>query len=343
MTLIYFIIILSVTIFVHELGHFIFAKRAKIHVYEFCIGMGPRIIKWTRKNDETEYGIRLFPIGGFCSMAGESVELDEKVPKEKLLQSKTWLQRFLTIAAGVMFNFIFAIIILFIVGLINGNPNNKPIVAEVNNASYAYVAGLQSGDLITKVNGVKVNTTDRFMIEYQIHYGKDLNLTVIRDSKEVNINITPQATNDNTYQYGFSLNNDIEKGFFEAIKYAFSKFASLISQMCITILYLFTGKLSLSNLSGPIGIYNIVGESAKSGIINLIYLTGYLSINVGVINLLPLPAFDGGRLLFLIIEKIIGRPINTKVENIIHSIGFILLMLLMIAITYNDIIRFIIK
>ena len=342
MTLIYFIIVLSVTIFVHELGHFIFAKKAGIHVYEFCIGMGPRILKWTRKNDETEYGVRIFPIGGFCSMAGESVEVDENVPKEKRMQSKTWLQKFMTIVAGVMFNFIFAIIILFIVGLINGNPNNKPIVGDINYGSFAYVSGLQSGDLIKEINGVKVNTTDRFMLEYQIHYGKELNLTVIRDSKEVEIKITPEPTND-TFQYGFSLNNDIEKGFFEAIKYAFGKFASLISQMYITILYLCTGKLSLSNLAGPIGIYNIVGESAKAGLINVIYLMGYLSINVGVINLLPLPAFDGGRLLFLIIEKIIGRPINPKVENIIHAVGLFLLMILMIAITYNDIIRFIIK
>lgn len=343
MTLIYFIIILSVTIFVHELGHFIFAKKAKIHVYEFCIGMGPRIFKFSRKNDETEYGIRLFPIGGFCSMAGENVEIDKDIPKEKLLQSKTWLQRFWTIIAGVMFNFIFAIIILFIVGLINGNPNNKPIIGEINSDSTSYMVGLKSGDLITKVNGVNVNTIDRFMIEYQINYGKDLDLTIVRDSKEININISPKKIDDSTYQYGFSLNNDTKKGFIEAIKYSFSKFVSLINQMYVTILYLITGKLSLSNLSGPIGIYNIVEESAKSGILNLIYLTGYLSINVGVINLLPLPAFDGGRLLFLIIEKIIGRPVDSKVENIIHSIGFILLMILMIAITYNDIFRFIIK
>lgn len=342
MTLIYFIIILSVTIFVHELGHFLFAKKAGIHVYEFCIGMGPRIFKWNRKNDETEYGIRLFPIGGFCAMAGEGAEEDKKVPKEKLLQSKTWLQKFLTIVAGVMFNFIFALIILFIVGLISGKPNNKPIVEHVDVGSIAYFSGLQSGDLIKEINGVKVKTIDRLLIEYQIYYGEDLNLTVIRESEESKINIKAGDLNKD-FQYGFSLNSDVETGFIAAIKYAFSKFVSLINQMYITILYLCTGKLSLSNLSGPIGIYNIVAESAKDGIIKLIYLTGYLSINVGVINLLPLPAFDGGRLLFLIIEKVIGRPIDSKVENIIHSIGFVLLMILMIAITYNDIFRFIIK
>ena len=338
MTLIYFIIILSVTIFIHELGHFIFAKKAKIHVYEFCVGMGPRIIKWTRKNDETEYGIRLFPIGGFCSMAGENIEIDEDVPKDKLLQSKTWGQKFMTIVAGVMFNFIFAFIILFIVGLINGNPNTKPIVSNVLDDSV-----LKTGDLILEINDVKVKNIDRFMLEYQVNYGENLELKVLRDDKELDIKIEPKVLEDGTYQYGFGLNNDIEKGLFEAIKYAFTKFASLISQMYLTILYLFTGKISISNLSGPIGIYNIVGQSAKLGIANLIYLTGYLSINVGVINLLPLPAFDGGRLLFLLIEKIIRKPVNPKVENIIHTIGFALLMLLMVAITYNDIIRFIIK
>lgn len=337
MTLIYFIIILSVTIFVHELGHFIFAKKAKIHVYEFCIGMGPRIFKFKRKNDETEYGIRLFPIGGFCSMAGENVEVDTNIPKEKLLQSKSWKERFLTIVAGVMFNFLFAIIILFIVGLINGNPNNRPLIKSSS------IDSIKMGDLITKVNGVKVNTIDRFMIEYQINYGKNLDITVIRDEKEVNLSISPKKIDNETFQYGFSLNDETKKGFVEAVSYAFSKFLSLINQMYITILYLCKGRLSLSNLSGPIGIYNIVGQSARNGFINLIYLTGYLSLNVGVINLLPLPAFDGGRLLFLLIEKIIRKPINPKIENIIHSIGFILLMILMVLITYNDILRFIIK
>ena len=337
------ILVFSLIVFVHEMGHFLLAKANKIRVDEFSIGMGPRIVKWNRKNDETEYGIRLFPIGGFCAMAGEGAEEDKNIPKEKLLQSKTWLQKFLTIVAGVMFNFVFAIIVLFVIGLFNGNPNNKPIVGEVKNASFAYVAGLQTGDLIKEINGVKVNSIDRFMIEYEIAYGKDLNLKVIRDSHELEIKISPQQTNEENIQYGFGFNENKETGFWAAIKYTFIKFISLIEQMYVTLLYLCTGKLSFGNLSGPIGIYNIVGQQAQEGILNLVFLTGYLSINVGVINLLPLPAFDGGRLLFLIIEKIIGKPIDSKVENIIHSIGFVLLIILMLAITSNDIFRFIIK
>ncbi len=342
MTLIYFIIILSITIFVHELGHFIFAKKAGIYVYEFCIGMGPRIFKFKRKNDETEYGIRLFPIGGFCSMAGEGVEVDKNIPKDKNLQSKTWLQRFLTIVAGVMFNFIFALIILITIGFLNGNPNNKPIISQVPVDSPSYEAGLMSGDLIKSLNGTKIDTIDKLLIEYQINYGKTLELEILRNGEIKKVTITPYETEDG-YSYGFSLDSSVKYGFFEGIKYGFSKFFSLIEQMFLVITYLITGKLSLSNLSGPVGIYNIVGESAKAGLINLIYFTGYLSINVGFINLLPIPAFDGGRILFLVIEKIRRKPIKPEIENTIHGVGLVLLMILMVVITYNDIIRFFIN
>jgi len=339
MTIIYFILVLSITIFVHELGHFLFAKRAGIYVYEFCIGMGPRIFKFKRKNDETEYGIRLFPIGGFCSMAGESVEVDENVPKDKRMQEKTWLQRFLTVIAGVMFNFLFAIIILFIVGLTTGKPNDRPIIKEVPADSPAYVAGLEPGMTITKINGVKVKTQDRLMIEYQVNYGKNLE---IETSSGKTFTVIPKEV-EGGYTYGFALDNSIEKGFLAAIEYAFTKFSSLMSQLFIIIGYLFTGRLSLNSLSGPIGIYNIVGATAQRGFIDILYLIGYLSINVGFINLLPIPAFDGGRILFLIIEKIRRKPVSAKVENTIHSLGFIFLMILMIVITYNDIVRFIIR
>ena len=131
MTLIYMILMLGIIVFIHEFGHFIFAKKAGIYVYEFSIGMGPRIIKFNRKNDETEYSIRLFPIGGYVQMAGEGLEEDEQIPEEKRMQSKTWIQRFLTVIAGIMFNFILAIVLLFVVGLIIGAPTNKPYITQV--------------------------------------------------------------------------------------------------------------------------------------------------------------------------------------------------------------------
>ncbi|MEG0026457.1 MAG: RIP metalloprotease RseP [Bacilli bacterium] len=332
MTLIYFILILGITIFIHEFGHFLFAKKAGIHCYEFSLGMGPKIFKFNRKNDETDYCIRLFPIGGFVSMAGEQVEVDKNVPPEKQMVNKKWGQRFITVIAGVMFNFIFAIILLFVIGLINGVPNSKPYIGKVVEDSPSFTAGLRTGDLVTAVNGKKVLSVDNFLLQVQINKSHKLILTV--GDKDIVI----KKNNDH---YGFSMDQSKEHGFIAAIKYAFLKFASLITQMVLIICYLVTGVLSLNNLAGPVGIYTIVGQSAEAGFINLVYLTALLSINVGFLNLLPIPAFDGGRLLFLLIEKIKGRPINPKVENIIHSIGFIILMMLMIAVTYNDIVRLI--
>lgn len=334
MTIIYFILVLSITVCVHEFGHFLFAKKAGIYVYEFSIGMGPRLFKFNRKNDETDYSIRLLPIGGYVQLSGESIEVDENIPEEKRMQSKTWKQRFLTIIAGVMFNFIFAFIIFFIFGLVKGNNIGSVVIDQVSEDGSAYKMNLKSGMVVTKINGVKVNNQDRFLLEYQISYGKTLELTTILDGKEEVINIPFE---DN---YGFTLKENVKYGFFEAIKYAFLKFISLVEQMFLIIFYLITGDLKLNALSGPVGIYNIVGESAKIGLIYVIYLMGYLSLNVGFINLLPIPAFDGGRILFMLIEKVRKKPLNPKVENTIHSIGFILLMVLMIIITFNDITRF---
>lgn len=343
MTLVYFILVLAVTIMIHEFGHYLFAKRAGIYVYEFSLGMGPRLFKWTRKNDETVYSIRLFPIGGYVSMAGEDIEADQTIPEEKKMQAKTWWQRFLTIIAGVVFNFLLAIILLFIVGLVNGAPKDKPIIAQVTENSASYLAGLNVGDTVVKVDNVNIKNIDRFLLEYQVRLGEKLNLVVkTKEGTTKNITITPKETEKDgvkTYSYGFALDNGKEHGVLSAIGYAFKKTGSLVEQMCLIVGYLFSGKLSLSSLSGPVGIFTVVGEASRAGFLNIIYLIAYLCVNVGFINLIPFPAFDGGRLLFLIIEKIKGSPINSKIENTIHAVGFVLLMILMVAITFNDVIR----
>lgn len=342
MTLIYFILILGITVFIHELGHFIFAKHAGIYVYEFSIGMGPQIFKFHRKNDETEYSIRLLPIGGYVQMAGEEIEADEDIPKEKQMTHKKWRQRFMTVIAGILFNFLLAIFIFFIVGLINGVPTETTTVADVSKNSAAFKAGLKSGDKILKINGTKIVSSDHLMLLVQIN-GKDkMNMTILRDGKEKALQITPKEIKENdqvSYQYGFSLKNHLVHDFFSAVKYGFTKMFSLIHQMILIIAYLLLGKLSISSLAGPVGIYTVVDQSAKAGILSLIYLLGFLSLNVGFINLLPIPAFDGGRLLFLIIEKIKGSPVKPKIENTIHEIGFVFLMVLMVVITYHDILR----
>jgi len=347
MTIIYFILILGITVMIHEFGHFLFAKRAGVYVYEFSIGMGPRLFKWTRKNDETEYSIRLFPIGGYVQMAGESNEDLEKIPKDKLMQSKSWIQRFMIVIAGILFNFIMAIIILFFIALFNGAPTSNAYIGTIEKDYPAYESGLQIGDEIIKINDEKVSSSDILILKLEVNKGEDITFTVKHEDGTIeNIELNPIEVLENdtkTYKYGFGLTTKVEKGFLSAIKYAFTKTFSLIHQMVLIIGYLITGNLSLDTLSGPVGIYTVVGETAKAGFTNLVYLLAFISINVGFMNLLPIPAFDGGRLLFLIIEKIKGSPVDSKIENIVHAIGFMLLMVLMIVITYNDIARLFFK
>lgn len=343
MTIIYFILILGITVMIHEFGHFIFAKKSGVYVYEFSIGMGPRLFKFKRKNDETEYSIRLLPIGGFVSMAGEDIEEDSNIPKEQQLVNKKWISRFLTMFAGILFNFLLAIFLLFIIALINGSPVSTPTIDYIDPTYEISNTDLKTGDVVTKINGKKISSKDDLLLELQINVGKTIEIEV-NNNYSVKVNPTLVVANgESSYLYGFSLKNDYETGFLNALKYSFVKTFSLIKQLFLIIIYLVTGKLSLNNLSGPIGIYSVVAEVSKTGILNILYLIAYLCINVGFINLLPIPAFDGCRILFLIIEKIKGSKVNQKVENRVHSIGFIFLMLLMVLITYNDILRLIIK
>lgn len=375
LTLIYFILVLGVTVFIHEFGHFLFAKKAGIYCYEFSLGMGPVIFKFNRKNDETQYCIRLFPIGGFVQMAGEAVDLDEDIPEEKRMQSKTWLQRFLTVSAGVIFNFILALIIFFTVGMITGTDDQKAYVGgTIENFNVAQT-NLQLGDEVLKINGKSSWSRSKALLLLMITDNKDINLevkhadgkketitvkpTLVKELKDEEGNITgyevaSEETDETTYKYGISLTskitskkiksvNDFFSNVYNGIIYAFTSFASLIDQMFYTIIYLCTGKISLTNLSGPVGIYQVVGESAKYGFINVVYLIGYICVNVGFINLLPLPAFDGGRLLFMIIEAIRKKPVSPKIENIIHAVGLVLLMILMVVITFNDILKIFFK
>lgn len=343
MTLIIFILVLCVTIMVHELGHFICAKKAGVYVYEFSLGMGPKIFSKKRKNDPTEYNVRLFPIGGFVSMAGEDLEEDNKVSKDEQLCNKSWGWRFITLIAGIAFNFFLAIILLFVVGLFNGVPKDETKIAYIQEQYPIAETNIQVGDKITKVNNVKINSAEILVLELIVHSGETLDFEVehTNGKKEV-VSVKPIYTEkgeEKGYAYGFSLDNTKEKGFFVSIKYAFVQTKNLVAQMGKTIYYLITGQIGIDSLSGPVGIYTVVGSAAEAGILSVLYLIAYLCINVGIINLIPLPAFDGGRILFLIIEKIKGSKVNPKIENVIHSIGFILLMALMIYVTYNDILR----
>ncbi len=343
MTLIYFIIVLGITVFIHELGHFLFAKKAGVYVYEFSLGMGPKLLKKKRAGDETEYCLRLFPIGGFVAMAGEDTE-DSDVPKEKQLIHKGWKARFLTIIAGVLFNFLLALILLFVVGIMAGVPKNQAIVGHIEDGYSLSTTNMQENDKIISIDGHRITSTDKLIFYLALNEGKETTFTVKHaNGEKEEIKIAPtkieNAEGEVSYRFGLEIDNSKTHDWKALILYPFQKTYSLVEQLILTVKSLLFGQLSINNLSGPVGIYTVVGESAKAGFVNILYLIAYLCINVGFINILPFPAFDGGRAFFLIIEKIRGKKMSSNTENIIHSFGFYLLMALMVFITCNDILR----
>ena len=342
--LLLFILILGVIVFVHEAGHFMWAKITGVYVYEFAIGMGPRI--WGFKKGETDYTLRAIPIGGFCQLAGEDLDDDDlkKVPKKRRLQSKSAWQRFLIMVFGPVNNFILAIILLFFIALIWGGNTMDPVVAKVESNSPAEKAGIEVGDTVLKINGKKIETSDDISLYLAIADPKVKNEIVVKKSsgEKETYQIKPKKIKEDgeeVYRYGIGMQPKKMKGFFSAFVYTYKKTKSIFKQMFITLGYLFTGGIHLNQLSGPVGIYSVVGEQRSAGVANILYLMAFLSINVGVINLLPIPAFDGGHILFIIIEKIKGSPVNPELENKIHTVFLLLLMLLMIVITINDILR----
>ena len=346
-TFILFILILGLIIFIHEFGHFIFAKRAGIHVYEFSLGFGPKLFSFKRKNDETTYMIKLIPLGGYVALAGETVEADEDIPKEeripedKKLYNKGFLSQFSVMVAGVFNNFLLGFILLFIMGLVYGSSFTTNVLTDLDENYPLYIAGARNGDKIIEIDGHKIKDFDDIQTRIAIAGEKsELNVTIEKsNNKTETYKIKPKhdEKTDN-YYYGISVKQTSEKGFLSAIKYAYTKFISIFKQLIIIIISLFTGKLGVNSLSGPVGIYQVVGV-AKSSLYSILFLTAYLSINVGFMNLLPFPAFDGGRAFLLIIEKITRKKVPLKVETIINNIGFYLLIGLMIFITIKDVLN----
>ncbi|HOZ88775.1 MAG TPA: RIP metalloprotease RseP [Bacilli bacterium] len=338
------IFILGLLIFVHELGHFLVARKSNVHIYEFALGMGPVILSKKGK-DGIKYSLRLFPIGGFVQMAGEVDEDDKKIKKERFMCNRPWHQRLLILIAGVTMNFLLAIVLLFVIALFWGASVLKPVVYKATPNQPMAKAGIVAGDEIIAINNKKVNNWDRAQLILAMKSKDNKYLFTIKhqDGKTEKYNITPQEKVDKegnkSRVFGIEIKAEKTTGFISAIKFAGTKFAFIIESMVIVIGGLFTGKLAMTSLAGPVGMYSIVGETAKMGIDSVLFLVVFLSINLGFINILPFPAFDGGRVVFLLIEKIKGSRVDAKVENVFHTVGFILLMILMLYITFQDVMR----
>lgn len=343
-----FILILGILVFVHELGHFLTAKKSGVYIHEFSIGMGP-LIKTIKGKDGIDYSIRALPIGGYVQMAGEIYEDDDtdEIPKEKFMCNRPWYQRFIILVAGVFNNFLLAIALLFVIALIWGAPSLEPKIYNVTEGKPIAEAGIVAGDVITEVNGTKVKTWDKAQLLLILKSENNLyKITVRHENGETEtVEVTPEEVEEEdgtkSRVFGIEMKSEVKHGFGASVKYAFQKFGSTMEQMWLTLGNLFTGKLSINNLSGPVGIYTVVGETRKAGVENVLFLIAYLSINLGIMNILPIPALDGGHVLFLIIELITRKKVNQKVESVTTTIFFVLLLLLMLYITIHDVITLI--
>lgn len=341
-TLLVLVLILGTIILIHELGHFIAAKKSGVYVEEFSIGMGPKLWNSKIKKGKTTWSIRLLPIGGYVSMANEEAP-DLDIKKDQILENKTLFQKIAVLIMGILFNFVLAIFLLFINGLIYGSPNTKPIVGEVAKDSAVYNIGIKSGDLIKSVNGKETDTWDDVLLEISVKENEKetYEFVIERNNQIYKYSVKPDIKEEDGEKqkvFGFSISYTKTHGFVNALKYSIVGFWDMIKSIANILKYLFVGSISVNNLSGPVGIYTVIDQIKASGLEHLIYLTAYLSVNIGVVNLLPIPVFDGGRILLIIFEKITKKK-NKKLEGILNTIGFAMLVLLMIYVTFNDIFK----
>lgn len=349
LTLLILLLILSLIVVIHEFGHFIAAKKSGVYVDEFSLGMGPLLFKHKPKNSETTYSVRLFPIGGYVAMAEKLDSSNKKIKKDRVLENKSFGRRLLVLLNGIIFNCILAIFLLFLSGLIYGKPINNATIVKVEEGSPAYYASLKEGDTIIKVNGNNVSSLEDFLLEASAKKLKDNYVFTVKrsDGTITDINIKPDVHTENgeeVRKYGVAFGGTThEKGFKNAVSYAFEGFYSNTMTIVKIVGSLFTGEVKLNSLSGPVGIYSLIDQVKSQGFETLLYLTAYLSINVAVINLIPVTVFDGGRVLLLIIEKISRKKPSEKLEYILNMSGFAFMILLMLYVTFNDIIKFVVK
>lgn len=336
------ILLFGFIVFFHELGHFSVAKKNGIEVEEFCLGMGPML--FSKEYKGTRYALRLLPIGGACMMG----EDEEATGSQGNFHSKSVWARMAVIAAGPIFNFILAFIMAIVLTMMMGY--DKPVVADVEEGYPAIEAGMQAGDEIIKINHKRIHIFREISMYNQFHQGEDLEVTYRRDGEEYTVTLSPKMDDElQYYRVGILSSGYEDANLLTAVQYGAYEVKYWIDYTLASLKMLITGQVGVDQLSGPVGIVNLVDDTYQSSvsygavtvIANLLNLAILLSANLGVFNLIPFPALDGGRLVFLILEAIRGKKIPPEKEGYFHMIGFALLMLLMVVVLFNDVARLI--
>lgn len=331
MYIIYALLAFSILIIIHELGHFAVAKLNGIYVEEFAIGMGPKI--FGIKGKETEYNLRILPFGGFVRMLGENEDVTDK----RSFSSKTPIQKILVIAAGAFMNYVLALVIFAMFSFNFGFAETR--IAEVMPNSPAEQVGLQVGDELLKIDGHKIFTTDDLRMGISMAKGNEVTIEVKRNGEKLVKQVTPQTDENGRILIGITHESIENPTFIQSIKQSFKETITMVSQTFQALKMIVTGEANLkTDVGGPITIIKMSGEAAKAGIWNLMYFVAFLSVQLAVFNLLPFPALDGGIILIQLIELISRKKIPEKYIERINTVGFMLLMLLMVVVTLKDII-----
>lgn len=327
------ILIFGVLILVHELGHFIVAKATGIRVEEFAIGMGPKV--FGVKYGETDYSLRALPIGGYNKMSGMEPGTEDD---ERGFNSKSVFQRMMVIIAGSLMNFLLAIVLFVLVFSFIGVPANSNVIGDTIEGFPAEQAGLKKGDQLTAINGEPVNNWLELTQIIQKNPEQNLTITVQRENTILQIDVVPKK--DPETGLGMIGIRDSLKTYpvWTGLKLGTERAIAILVLIVTSLVHIVTGQAP-AEVAGPVGIVQMIGEVAQYGIGTVFNFAALLSLNLGLINLLPIPALDGSRLVFLAIEGVRGKPINPERENFVHLVGFAMLILLMILITYKDILR----
>jgi len=343
------VIVLGVLIFFHELGHFLVARLLGVGVETFSLGFGPKII--SKKIGITDYRISAIPLGGYVKMVGEQPDADLDPADIPLsFTHKHVFKRILIVAAGPFFNILLALIIFYGIFQISGMLILKPSIGEVNEGTPAYRTGLKKGDLVVSIDGVKISSWEDMAKMITTSKGNTLSISVLRGNSMRILDVAPEPKtfknifNEDMERYviGVTASGDFftkDLNVFQAFSQSFIQTYQITALTIKGVVKLFQGRVSPKTLGGPIMIAQMAGQEAREGAINLIFFIALISINLAILNFLPIPVLDGGHLLFFFVEAVTGRPVSIKIREIAQQAGIFVLILLMIFVFYNDIAR----
>ncbi|MBO5111308.1 MAG: site-2 protease family protein [Clostridia bacterium] len=333
------LLIFSLMIFVHELGHYMFARKFNVTIEEFAIGMGPKLL--SRKSEKTGivYSLRAFPMGGFVSMVGE----DEESEDENALSKKPAWQRLIIMVAGAAMNILLGVLLVFITVCASPRLASATVAQFQNENAITYQQGLREGDVITKINNTPIHIGNELQYEIMQQGSETARVTILRDGVEMTLNIDFPTEESDGILFGVMdfYVAGVEKSVGGVLKHTLFRSTSTVKMIWESLIDLISGKYGFRHVSGPVGVTQVITQAAKTSVLQLLNIAAIICINLGVFNLLPIPALDGGRSAFLLLEVIRRKPLSPKVEGYVHAVGLAILLLFMAIVSFKDVFQLI--